>query len=226
MDWRNHLSDYCERGSAAFWAEPVNALSNLVFVVAALMIWRMQRRAGARAPASLTVLVVLMAVIGVGSFVFHTVATAWSQVLDVVPIGVFVCCYVASYLRWFWQWTWQRAWLGVLLFAGLCAAAVFVFGSRTANGSLPYLPVLVTLVGFTVALASSGERERVRHWHAFALASVMFAGALFFRTFDFAFCAGFPLGTHFLWHVLNGAVLFVLSRALVGRWRSARRAPA
>ncbi|MFD9895263.1 ceramidase domain-containing protein [Amycolatopsis sp. NPDC059027] len=221
MNWQNHLHDYCERVSPAFWAEPVNALSNAVFLLAAVIVWRMQRKT--RVPASLTVLVVLMAVIGVGSFVFHTVATAWSQLLDVVPIGVFVCCYLAAYLHWFWRWAWSRAWLGVLVFAGVCAATVLVFGNRSINGSLPYLPVLATLAGCTVALALSRERERAAHWRAFALATVLFAGALLFRTLDFAACARFPLGTHFLWHLLNGAVLLVLSRALVAHWQRTRR---
>ncbi len=36
MDWFQAVDIYCERTSAAFWAEPVNALSNLSFIAAAL----------------------------------------------------------------------------------------------------------------------------------------------------------------------------------------------
>ncbi|MFT2588559.1 hypothetical protein ACMWPQ_29155, partial [Escherichia coli] len=32
---------YCERLSTAFWAEPVNALSNLAFLLAAYFLWRL-----------------------------------------------------------------------------------------------------------------------------------------------------------------------------------------
>jgi hypothetical protein len=38
----------------------------------------------------------------------------------------------------------------------------------------------------------------------------VFTVSLVFRTVDQAICGAFPLGTHFVWHVLNAAVLFVL----------------
>ncbi|MDT8911973.1 ceramidase domain-containing protein [Amycolatopsis sp. PS_44_ISF1] len=219
MPWPDHLDDYCERVSPAFWAEPVNALSNAVFLLAAVLLWRAQRRAGPPVPVDLTVLTGLMATIGVGSFVFHTLATRWSQGLDVAPIGLFVCCYLAAYFHWFWQWRWRRAGLAVLGFATFCGVTAAGFGSHSLNGSLPYLPVLATLAGLTVALARSADPERAEHWPAFASAAILFAGALVFRSVDTGICAWFPLGTHFLWHLLNGAVLFVLGRALTRRWR-------
>jgi hypothetical protein len=37
--------------------------------------------------------------------------------------------------------------------------------------------------------------------------------SLVFRSIDQAVCASFPLGTHFLWHCLNGLVLYLLLRA-------------
>jgi hypothetical protein len=35
------------------------------------------------------------------------------------------------------------------------------------------------------------------------------------RTFDRALCPFLPFGTHFLWHVLNGLVLFLLLRIVL-----------
>ena len=35
------------------------------------------------------------------------------------------------------------------------------------------------------------------------------------RIIDQAICPVFPLGTHFLWHVLNATVLFLLIRAVI-----------
>lgn len=36
MDWVAAVDIYCERTSAGFWAEPINALSNLSFPLGAL----------------------------------------------------------------------------------------------------------------------------------------------------------------------------------------------
>jgi hypothetical protein len=40
-----------------------------------------------------------------------------------------------------------------------------------------------------------------------ALGAVVLVISLAFRTIDAPLCAGWPLGTHFLWHLLNGAML-------------------
>ena len=70
---------YCERLDAALWAEPVNALSNLAFVLGALVLWRVP---AARVPAA------LLALVGVGSFVFHTWATQLAMALDLSLIHI------------------------------------------------------------------------------------------------------------------------------------------
>jgi hypothetical protein len=48
MNWSEPVNFYCERASAAFWAEPVNALTNAGFLVAALAAFVEWRRAGGR----------------------------------------------------------------------------------------------------------------------------------------------------------------------------------
>ena len=80
---------YCERTTAAFWAEPVNALTNAAFLMAALIGWRAARSTGRR-DGPMILLIALTASIGVGSFLFHTVATRWAALADVVPISLFI----------------------------------------------------------------------------------------------------------------------------------------
>ena len=43
----------------------------------------------------------------------------------------------------------------------------------------------------------------------------VFALSLGFRTLDAPLCGTLPLGTHFLWHLLNGLMLWLLLRALI-----------
>ena len=69
MDWLAAVDGYCERLGPGLWAEPVNAVTNAAFLVAAAVMW--WRCAGlwwSRA------LCAVLAAIGVGSGLFHTFA--------------------------------------------------------------------------------------------------------------------------------------------------------
>ena len=45
-------------------------------------------------------------------------------------------------------------------------------------------------------------------------AAAAFCLALFFRTIDLWVCPSWPLGTHFLWHLFNGSVVYLAMRGL------------
>jgi len=46
-------------------------------------------------------------------------------------------------------------------------------------------------------------------------AAAIFAVSLSFRTVDRMLCGAFPLGTHFVWHLLNAVVLYLLLRTAI-----------
>jgi hypothetical protein len=216
MNWRDPVIDYCERQSAAFWAEPLNAFTNAAFLVAAgaaLLLWR--RRGGADYPA--LALIGVTACVGFGSFIFHTVATKGAMLLDVVPIAVFIYGYFALTLRRFFG---LGAWLATTL---TLAFAAFSFGVDATihglNGSAAYLPALAALIVFSALLRfprdeSAPPRDLVAA-RGFAIAAGVFLVSLCFRTIDREVCAALPTGTHFLWHVLNAAVLYLLLRVTI-----------
>lgn len=218
MNWNEYLDEYCERGSAAFWAEPLNAVTNLAFVVAALAVWRILRPYR-RVPVDIGLLAPFMVLIGVGSFAFHTLATRWSQALDVAPITLFVLFCLACVLRWFYGLAWRRCALGVAGFMAVTAVFGVLLGGLVPNRSGMYVPVLLLMGGLAVTLRGSREAGRAAQWRQFAAAAVVFAVALSARTVDEEICGAFPLGTHFLWHTLDGVLVFLVSRALVRRWR-------
>ncbi|SDC29422.1 ceramidase domain-containing protein [Actinokineospora iranica] len=197
---------YCERTGPDFWSEPVNALTNVAFLVAAVVAYRQVARRGA--PASVVALVVLLIAIGVGSFTFHTVATTWAAALDVGPILLFMLTYVVVFPRWFLGLPWRLAWLGAPAFVAFAALVNLVFGGGT------YLPALVGMVVFAVLLYLRGLRA---HATRFGVVAALFAVSLTLRTIDGPVCGGFPVGTHFAWHVCNAAVLYLLIRAAAER---------
>src|SRR5215470_9773738 len=213
MDWWAPIDLYCERTDASFWSEPVNALTNAAFLVAAAAAFWMWRRAGGRDWPALALIMVVVAV-GTGSFAFHTLATRGAVLADVIPIAVFIYGYLLLALRRF-----------VRLSLGVSAAIVVVYAagaqalSRLAppgvlNGSVGYLPALVALIA--VARATRGQARR-----GLELAAMIFTVSLALRTIDLAACDTFPLGTHFAWHLLNAVVLYVLLRTAINAGRSA-----
>lgn len=147
--------------------------------------------------------------IGIGSFVFHTVATNWARVLDVVPILVFQLIYLWLYGR--RVISLKRFTCGMLL-AGFLAAAVL--GRQfpdILNGSMIYAPAFMVILGlglYHVRTATDARFDLLG-------AAVMLAISLFFRTIDSTACSAFPVGTHFLWHLGNGAVVYLALHALI-----------
>jgi Ceramidase len=219
MDWSTLVDLYCERTDASLWAEPANALTNAAFLLAAAAAFVLWRRAGGRDWPALA-LTVVVAVVGLGSFAFHTVATRGAMLADVIPIAIFIYGYLLLALRRFLR-----------LSAGVSAAIVVVYAmgaqalswlapSGALNGSIGYLPALVALIA--MARATRGPARR-----GLELAVMLFTVSLALRTIDLAACETFRLGTHFLWHLLNAVVLYVLLRTAIGEagWENAAPAP-
>lgn len=238
MAWSVQLFTYCERGlDPSFWAEPVNALSNLAFpMVAALAAIRLRRVACASHSVpghtaterrAVGLLIGLTATIGPGSFLFHTLATRWAQLADVIPITLFMVAYLAFALRYLIGC--RPALIAVAVVAFLIAgrlaadlrcpvasgAAASGETSACLNGSLGYVPALLTvfLVGALVARHSPAGRRLLA-------AGGVFAAALTVRTIDQAACAstvlfGAPRGTHVFWHLLVAATLSLLLEAAI-----------
>jgi hypothetical protein len=216
MDWNRAIDAYCERTEPSFWAEPVNALTNAAFLVAAVAGWRLWRaRGGTDRP--VLVLVGLVGLIGVGSFLFHTFATRWAALADVVPIQLFILSYLVLALRRFLcirpAWALLAAGGFLLASMGFVRAVAAAFGPGALNGSYAYLPAFAALV--LVGLAARRRAGGAQAGAALLLAAGVFSLSLAFRTIDEAVCPAFPPGTHFLWHVLNALTLWLLLRAAI-----------
>jgi hypothetical protein len=153
-----------------------------------------------------------MACIGLGSGLFHTVATAWARVLDVLPILLFQLVYLWLYARRIMALGRPGSTAIIVTFLG--AALLSRRFPEVLNGSLMYVPAAIGMLGLGVEHRVAGRREP---WGLIA-AGVLFLIAVGFRSVDQAFCPTLPIGTHFLWHVLTGVVLYLTSRALLLNW--------
>ena len=190
---------YCERTDFTFWAEPVNAVTNAAILLAALIMWG--RCAGL--PLG-RLLCVILAAIGVGSFLFHTFATQWASLSDVIPIGIFILGYLFAVNWHFLGWPWWAALIATAGFLPYAAGATWIFDQ------LPFFRIsdfywtvpLLLLVYVAVFRRMLGPTAQ-----GMLIGAGILSVSITVRSIDMPLCANFPLGTHFLWHCLNGLML-------------------
>lgn len=199
MDWTQVIDGYCERTDASYWSEPLNAVTNLTFVFVAMIMW--QRTAGMSAGRYLSG---LLFAIGVGSYLFHTHATVWSATLDVIPIAVFSLSFIYVANRDFWGWPIWGSVLGTIAIFPYAAVLTPVFNSLpffSASSVYWVLPLLIAAYGFLLS------RRAADTGRGLLIGAGLLTLSIVFRSLDEALCQSYPVGTHFLWHILNAIML-------------------
>ena len=202
------MDAYCERVGMGLLAEPLNAVSNLSFLLAALAAWVLARRTGALS-AGVRPLIAIGASVGIGSILWHTYPTMPTLVLDSVPILIFIVWYI---------WLYARNVIGMRPLFAAASATAFLLATLLAfpfagvlHGAFVYTPGLVV----TLVLGVFHARERRAARFTLLAAAGVYLAALFFRTIDNEVCSVLPIGTHFLWHILIGLVTYLAMRPLI-----------
>jgi hypothetical protein len=175
-------------------------VTNAAFLIAAWVMWR--RTEGlplARA------MCVVLAAIGVGSYLFHTHANGLTAAMDVAPILGFILLYVFAATRDFLGLSRWWAVAAVVAFFPYAALMVPLFDRLMPflGSSAGYAPIPVLILAYAAAL---WPRAPATAW-GMALGAAILVASLTFRTLDYPLCGAVPFGTHFLWHVLNGLML-------------------
>lgn len=176
-------------------AEPVNLLSNITFLLAAVV-------AAQFAESRIDeVLVYQVLCIAIFSSLSHLYVTRFTAIIDEIAICLFVVTYMQVFLFYM---------LGLDLWTGLALDLLFlligwvcIVKYRNAfNGAIDFVPVLLALWagGFWVGYAHDSWTMLV---NAF-LATI----AVVARIADFD--VDIPVGTHFLWHIFTGWLLLNL----------------
>jgi hypothetical protein len=195
------IDGYCERTDPSYWAEPVNAVTNAAFLIAAWIMWRRVRGKGL--PLAVC-LVVILAAIGVGSYLFHTYAQVWAAMADVVPIVLFILVYVFAATR---DLLGMGPWISfgvTVLFVPYAAALAGLFALLPFFAvSAFYWPVPILILVYALLLAFRHPATA----RGLAIGAVTLIVSLVFRSVDETLCPAVPHGTHFMWHILNGVML-------------------
>lgn len=190
-------------------AEPLNAISNLAFLIAAFFVSRDIKKHQVSNKAW-WLLTLLIAATGLGSLLFHLFSNAVSQMLDIAALLLFQVAYLWLYFQLLNLVPVSGRIMVLLLFllsVYFLSAFPYLF-----NGSLLYAPTVLILLGMSVyhlfkypSLAVSTQ-----------LATALFMLSLVTRSIDLQLCEVWPVGTHFLWHLFNAMVMLMMCRVLMG----------
>lgn len=202
------VAHYCERSDLSFWSEPINALTNLSFIIAGIITLKVLKQKQVQAK-YLWLLALNMLLIGVGSFLYHTMPNQITLKADVFPIYLFQFIFMASYCLYALKFS--KLQTGLFFIIYLTVTVLSRYLPVHLNHSEMYLPAIFTLLIFGVLY---------KQVHKHLDKTIMLAGGLFFlslifRTIDMKVCHVWPIGSHFMWHLLNAFVLFYCCQALI-----------
>ncbi len=209
--WFNTVDIYCERLDASFWAEPINAISNLSFIVAGFFLWRLRSSHSA-------LMATLVILIGLGSFSFHTFANRLTGLLDVLAIALYLVAFAFLIPK-----QWSRNSLLIQLGSALGLIVSIVLAQLLMSDLKPALPWLpsgmylgawMALIVYALITQYSNMPAARFLW----LAVIVFPVSLLSRQLDMPLCDSIG-GTHWLWHLFNGLTLYLSSYGLCAERR-------
>tara|TARA_B100001778_G_C18496463_1_gene587556 strand:- start:372 stop:983 length:612 start_codon:yes stop_codon:yes gene_type:complete len=179
---------FCEANSWLMMMQPLNTLSNLIYLVLAIWLWndssaRLHRYG--------------LLLITVCSSIWHATAIAWTFWLDITGIVIWISLFVmdiasarkASII------SLMPYLVGGLLGSVLTGKLLEAWLPMHSGAFIPFVVVMIGMV-FHPAIASKAKPYC-------AISAITMTGALVTREIDLPMCTIFATGSHWLWHVLS-----------------------
>ena len=194
------MNFYCERTNEQIFNEPINAISNIFFIIVSLSLIKILKKN--KSNNIYYIQPILIFFIGIGSFLFHLMPNLITLYSDIIPIFLFSLSFIflfnrdvinVSHLH--------NAFLFFLFFI------LFLFITPILNGSEFYLANYCFLTLYTIWLYI----KKSDFFQLLFLGFIFFNLSIFLRTIDNHICDHVSIGTHFLWHFLNAYLLKILT---------------
>jgi uncharacterized membrane protein len=202
------LSMYCERAGDAHWfAEPLNFISNIAYIIASVAAYRHYRAYTQKNPPKHDVLalILLLGIVGIGSGLWHSLALPWTMYGDIIPIMLFVLMYFGVFLTRELKFHAKGLILFYIGFIVTHLSNKQIFAEQIQQGStLMYLPPLLAITAMMYERYNHNKQDMKRAFTAVAY----LVAAMFFRSSDLIVCDHASIGTHFLWHICTAIALY------------------
>ena len=197
---------YCERIDSSFWSEPLNAITNIAFLIVALILLLNYKNNNLAKNCAY-----LIICIGIGSFLFHTIPTRITGMMDTFSIALLVIYYIYNVNPSIFRIHPYYSILIVIIFPLIC----IVFGSVLKNSFLGssafYIPILVYLALIATILWIRDNPVK----KGMIITTLVFTLSICMRILDLKICHIVPFGSHFMWHILNASTIYFAVKSLI-----------
>ena len=191
---------YCERTNLDFFSEPLNFFTNFAFIYCSIILFLDKRVLDKR-------YTYIMFCIGVGSLLFHSVPNYITGLLDVFFIMLFIFYYLKN-LYFALKINIYFSYLLSIIFIFFCYFFGQYFSGTYLSSSAYYFPILMHL--YFLYFYFLFQKKNYYYHKRFINIPIIFSISLFLRTIDYHSCSLLLTGTHFIWHILNAIVLYLL----------------
>lgn len=211
--WDRYIDLHCERLQDGLFEEPLNTLSSLLFIVFAVLLWRLLGTQK-RKPSGIIFLIIMMVLIGLGSAIFHTTARMWGALADALPIAIFALAYLYMFTRY----VMNLKRLEVLIAFAIFVAVNVIFKMNVHKAPDGYLSLIPTLLLYLVfsfyMIFTKNPSGKIT-----MLAAMIALVAINFRIYDRNACEYINFGTHFMWHSLMAVFCYLGVREIIRKYK-------
>ena len=192
--------------------QALNIVSNIAFVIGAIYAFHIWYQHQSKDYFSL-VLISLVALIGIGSFIFHAFPSDVTIWIDLIPIQIFVLSYFAYIGAKYFKASTLIIILSLVLFFFARQYWIAYMPSGALGGGITHIPTLLLLTSCGLLLLSRYKDFSIK----LLSAAFIYMVALFVRAWDKEISLEFWIGVywHWAWHILTAITASILISAIV-----------
>ncbi len=185
---------YCDRIAWYLLEQPANILSNLAFFAAAVVVWLDDNGRGT----SLSLLAAMLVICGITGMMWHGTELRIALGMDVAAQLAFGAVLITVLSNQILGWIPLNSIMSAVIFVLLVLLGRDLGLPFLLQNGGAFLPMMIYLVLLAFAKIQSGHVRPAKY--LLSSAYVLFIG-LILRSLDWLVCTGFPVGTHWAWHM-------------------------
>ena len=188
----------------------LNQFSNIAFIIGAIYTWHTWKQYDSDDYFSLS-LIILVALIGLGSFIFHTFPSDKTIWIDLIPIQIFGLSYFAYIGMKYFKASNFKIFMALITFFFVRQYWIIYMPRGALGGGITHIPTIFLLLSCSLLLLSKYKKFSTM----LLTAGIIYILALITRAFDKQITLEFPVGAHWVWHILTALTATILILATV-----------
>lgn len=190
-------------------AEPLNAISSIAFILAGIGVYKLLKKNRIQ-KVEYKALVILIILIGIGSFIWHATGNLYVLILDVVPVALSFA--LITYI--FLSKIIRNRRLALLIALLLLPIRFFISSFAPTDIISSLVRNLINFIVFLVIIALAFKKYGKSAFQGLGVLAI-YLFAIIMRGIDLQVCSTFLIGTHFLWHIFNALAAYLAVQFII-----------